>query len=1079
MTVLCTGPGLAQEKLVEALQAPTSRIARFVDRWKKAGGTELGNAQLFYVELFEAFDLRRPEPYQPEKSKNLHVFEYPVSMVQADGKARAGRTDAYLAGRVLLEAKIGMTPEHYIDDDGKPIRGVRRGAAGFRGSPFWDQKMREAKAQAEGYIHSLPPEHGRPPFLIVTDVGHALMVYSDFKQVGTYTPYPSANDYVIYLDDLQKPAIQARLQAIFTDPYSLDPTLVNEKVTLHIVDLLCKVAEDVEGQGHSPEVVTRYLIGVVLSFYAEDVGLLPAGSIETLIAENLESPSRFTDKLISLWKTMETGGFSQELRSRVIQFGGGFFANAKPLPLSSDALELLHEAAQSQWSNVDSSILGTLLERALKPEERHRMGAHYTPTAYVEKLVLHTVMKPLRQEWDATVDRAIQHLASGDVEKAVSEVEAFHQHLCSVKVLDPSVGGGNFLAVSYNLLRDFENEVFNALLDLGLSSYEVFERDAGVSPRQFYGIDVSENAAAISELVVTIAHLQKHRQLRGSIRPAEPVFEDCPTIECRDALLAWDAAVPVMDDEGNPVMRWDGKTVTLNSKTGDYVPDESARVLSEKYINCRPAAPWPTCDYIVGNPPFLGANRIRPVLGDGYADALAQAYPFLQSTIDLCMVFWARCAMLVRDGEVQGAGLITTNTISQPQNRRVVEAFVNGEPPVRITMAAPNHPWSGAAVRIAMTSIQKGSGPGVLITTTDEVEIDGRYSVTTEQAEGIIHPHLALGPNLSQARPLLANAGLSNRGMELAGRGFIVKSAEEARSLGLGQRPGLEQHIRPYKTGRDVAFTDRKQMVIDLYGLSIEDVEERYPEVFQWMRERVLPVREQSPQKDKREKWWLFGGNRATLRAALAGLPRYIATPRTARRRYFVFLEKDVVPDAGLVVIASDDAYVLAVLSSRIHYQWLMAFAGSQGQGDDPIYIKSHCFDMFPFPPATEEQKATIRALGEKLEHYRDERLRNDSEVTLSKVYAVFAKLRHDEELNEQERGLCEKAGVQNLMTLHAELDQAVAEAYGWGADMTDEEVVTRLLHLNMERKAEEKSGKVRWLRPDLHAPGTSNFQLN
>ncbi len=162
---------------------------------------------------------------------------------------------------------------------------------------------------------------------------------------------------------------------------------------------------------------------------------------------------------------------------------------------------------------------------------------------------------------------------------------------------------------------------------------------------------------------------------------------------------------------------------------------------------------------------------------------------------------------------------------------------------------------------------------------------------------------------------------------------------------------GLEWHLRIYRNGRDVAQTARELYVIDFFGLTIEEARQKYPEAFQWILDRVKPERDQNRRDASRDAWWIFGEARATFRPA-SGLSRFIATPTTAKHRFFVFLDGTILPDDSLTSIALNDAFYLGVLSSGVHVCWALE-AGSTLE-DRPRYIKSRCFEPFPFPAATE-----------------------------------------------------------------------------------------------------------------------------
>jgi hypothetical protein len=294
---------------------------------------------------------------------------------------------------------------------------------------------------------------------------------------------------------------------------------------------------------------------------------------------------------------------------------------------------------------------------------------------------------------------------------------------------------------------------------------------------------------------------------------------------------------------------------------------------------------------------------------------------------------------------------------------------------------------------------------------------------------------------------------------------------EEAQTLGLGRIEGLEKHIRPYRNGRDLAQSPRGVLVIDLFGMTIEDVKSRFPEVYQRVLERVKPERDQNNRASYRDNWWVFGEPRGQFRPALHGLPRYIATVETAKHRIFVFLDQEILPDNKLVNIASSDAFHLGILSSRIHSVWALAAGGHLGVGNDPVYNKTRCFEPFPFPACNEAQTAVIRERAEALDAHRKRQQALHTGLGLTDLYNVLEKLRSGEALTPKERSIHDQGLVAVLKQLHDDLDAAVFAAYGWPTTLTDQEILERLTALNRERAKEERTGLIRWLRSAFQNP--------
>ena len=587
-----------------------------------------------------------------------------------------------------------------------------------------------------------------------------------------------------------------------------------------------------------------------------------------------------------------------------------------------------------------------------------------------------------------------------------------------------------------------------------------------VDPHQFLGIEINPRAAAIAELVLWIGHLQWHYKTRGQVLPATPILRDFKNIECRDAVLKYKDREAVLDEHRQPIRIWDGKTFKRHPVTGKEVPDESATVEQVRYLEPQ-AASWPKADIVVGNPPFIGASAMRRALGDGYVDALRATHANVPDSADLVMFWWEHAAQLLASGAIQRFGFITTNSITQTFNRRVLEQRLGEN--LHLAFAIPDHPWvdntDGAAVRVAMTVAEAGMGSGRLLTVTSETSNpkDGTVDVNLVEKTGHIHADLTVGANVAGAIALQSNGGISSPGFKLHGAGFIVTS-EEVASL------DPEAPIKDYRNGRDLTDRPRGVKLIDLFGLTAEQVRQLHPKTYQWIFERVKPERDaKGSTKDGAayaKLWWLFGKPRPELRKYLAGLPRYIVTVETAKHRVFQFLDARIAPDNMLVCIAIDDAYALGVLSSSTHVVWALAAGSRLGVGNDPRYNKTRCFETFPFPVATPEQQAAIGKLAGDLDAHRKRVLTEHAELTLTGLYNVLAKLRASTALTAKEQAIHLKGQVALLQSLHDELDTAVLAAYGWRDAPNTDKLLERLVALNAARAVEEAAGTIRWLRP-------------
>jgi hypothetical protein len=452
------------------------------------------------------------------------------------------------------------------------------------------------------------------------------------------------------------------------------------------------------------------------------------------------------------------------------------------------------------------------------------------------------------------------------------------------------------------------------------------------------------------------------------------------------------------------------------------------------------------------------------------------------------MYWWHNAAEQVKQGTAQQFGFITTNSLKQTFNRRVMQPFLEGDKsPLVLTFAIPDHPWvdsaDGAAVRIAMTvGGRRGNGvaTGNLLSLQSETVPlgDDAAEVSFLAQQGAILSDLTIGAELDSAKPLKANEKLASRGFQLMGSGFIV-SPEQASALGLYTMPDLSNHIRPYRNGRDLTDKPRGVYVIDLFGLSAQQVLEKFPLVYQHVIENVKPERDQNNRASYRDNWWMFGEPRSNFRPALRNLPLYIVTVETAKHRTFQFLSAEILPDNKLVSIAIDDAYYLGILSSRTHVVWAMAAGGNLGVGNDSVYSKSRCFDPFPFPDATSQQQTRIRELAEQLDAHRKRQQAAHGTLTLTDLYNVVEKLRTGKLLNVKEQVINQQGLASVVLNLHQQIDAVVADAYGWSHNLSAPEILTRLVRLNHERAAEEAAGHIRYLRPSYQAPGQQQLGID
>ncbi|HEV2747971.1 MAG TPA: DNA methyltransferase [Allosphingosinicella sp.] len=1073
-------------------------VGEFITKWKDCSGSERSNYAIFLTELCGVLGVEAPGP------RENYRIDAPVP-----GGAEAGGTgfiDLYKSGCFILEAKQSKVVCEL------PTLPTLIGQPPADGSSRYDELMRRAFRQARRYAQSLT-EPPFPPFIIVLDVGRAFELYFDFAGNGRdYRFFPDRATYRIPIAALASPDKVANtdltrlelLRAIWTDPRSLDPRLRTSKVTRDIAERLASVSKWMEETQRLKkpdaadwerslriEETSLFLMRVLFCMFAEDIGLFGndpkmdrpfADFLRTTLAHDRQFEKQLQDLWLSMGQANRSDRWSHALGRDVAYFNGTLFLDTKVFVLAQSERGELLRAAEHDWQNVEPAIFGTLLEQALTPGERAKLGAHYTPRPYVERIVEATITDVLRPEWEE-LEASLEGLPK---EAALERLRGFHDRLAQTRVLDPACGTGNFLYVAMEALLGLENKVIQAIEDLGGT---VRSR---IGPGQFHGLEKNPRAAKIAELVLWIGWLRWNIR-NGAGEIGEPILGQRANINFGrpggyDAVLAQDA-------------------------TG--APDLS-----------HPRQPeWPEADFIVGNPPFIGkGSMLRAAVGDDYAEALWRANPSVPASADFVMQWWDRAAReLTRPGaRLRRFGFVTTNSITQAFSRRVIERYLapspspqrgeggaasaaegegerapgsvepqesssSADPPhpsplppgereqgLHLHLACPDHPWTkatrdAAAVRIAMTVAEAGPGEGTLLEVEHEAKLDSDTpDLQFAQVRDRINADLTIGADVTSATPLRGNAGLSCNGMMLAGQGFKVSRSIRDQLIA-SDGPEATHVIRPFLGGSELLHGSKGLFVIDFAGLAEAQARRLYPAAYQHLLQTVLPERASNRDAAFKAKWWLFGRVRPEIRAANAEISRFIATTETAKHRVFQFVSVEVVPDHMVIAIGSEDGFHLGVLSSRIHVHWSLRAGGTLE--DRPRYNKANIFDPFPFPDPAPEQRSRIAALAEELDATRKAALAEVPRLTMTELYNLRERIAAGEALAGETQARATAARAYIVHQLHEEIDRAVAEAYGWPTDLAPSEIVARLVALNAARKAEEEAGHVRWLRPDYQAP--------
>lgn len=999
------------------------RIQKLIENWWGARVGERGSFQTFICHLCEALNLEVPDRDRPGHPD--YGFERPVRLSESHKSSalRPSLMDFYRRGCFVMEAKACRRR----GDGGLPSR---RGDAAHDAG---DRTLRAALREAEDYARGL--DH-RPPFLIAVDMNLTFEFWANFSsESGAYVPFLIKGKHRIALPMLADPEVRAVFARVWNDPLSLNPE--REAVTGDIAGRLARLIQSIAANGGirpsdpvlRTAAVNRACIFVsqcMFAMFLDSSGHWKGPRFRELMEDYRDQPDRFSRVAVEVFDSLQRGGHCTAIRQDVPRFQAELFAERVTPTLTGEQLQVLIEAAQCDWSRAGPDLFGVVLETVKDAAHRSEFGVHFTDRRLVERVVQATVMEPLRAKWSEVEAKALKAADAGDERLAGRLILDFHRRLCGVRVLDPACGTGNFLYVALGLMTELETEVL--LLWEDLAPRMAAQPVKGLCVGQFIGLEKDGPTARMARLVLAIGQVQAHSRSGRDLSLNQTWGR--VDIRVQDALLTHDLSV------GGPV--------------------------STKPIEIQD---WPPVEFIVGNPPFLGGRRKRQYLGEAYVTAVNDLREGRFRQADLATCWWDRAAQILSQtgSRLKRFGFVMPATVTQEASREVLEHHLKGDRPMRLTYAIPDHPWAplaaAASVRVAVMVVERGeaNGEGRLLTLCPGGAAEASGHPLLQERRGNIAPDLTIGVDMAAAAVLKANEGLASRGVQVNGAGFVI-DAETAQRLHARSSPDRPSPAKPYRNGRDLAERPRGVEVIDFYGWSEERVRREHPGFYDHLLQRVKQDRERNPRARYSRDWWLFSENRSGLRAALEGLDRYIVTLEIGKHRWFRFLGAEVLADNRLVCVASDDPFVLGVLSSRIHRVWALATGGALE--DRPIYTKTACFDRFPFPEPEPGQRVAIAAVAEALDRVRAEVLAARPDLTMTGLYNA---LKAGDETEE----------VARVRRLQAQLDDLVAGAYGWAGDLAGEAIIARLVQLNRVRAEEEAEGRVRWLRPEFQQPGT------
>ncbi|SDQ78789.1 hypothetical protein SAMN04487826_2679 [Prevotella sp. khp1] len=750
--------------------------------------------------------------------------------------------------------------------------------------------------QAKRYVANMPvSEH---PKWIVTCNFAEFLVY-DMEQ-------PNGEPEQILLENLGKEYYRLQFLVDAKNEHlskEMQVSIDAGKIVGRIYDALLKQYDD-----SSPEAL-RWLnilcVRIVFCLYAEDAGVFKHDQFHDFLTTYEAKDMRRA--LRDLFEVLNT---PTEKRSRYLQpelqafpyTNGGLFEEEIEIPQFTEELKetLLQNASLDfDWSEISPTILGAVFESTLNPETRRSGGMHYTSIENIHKVIDPLFLNDLRSELDTILEEKVER-------QRVKKLDAYQDKLASLTFLDPACGSGNFLTETYLSLRRLENEVIRERYH-GQMMMGAFINPIKVDIHQFYGIEINDFAVTVATTALWISEAQ---------------------------MLA----------ETERIVHQDIDFLPLKSYT-NIVEGNALRIDWESVV------PKDKLNYIMGNPPFVGARMMAQ--GSSQKKDVEDLFGKIKDVQDLDYVCcWYRKAALLMQNSHTRTGFVSTNSICQGSQVPILWNVLLNDFHVHINFAYQTFKWnSEASEKAAVHCVIIGFS-------TDEVK--NKYLFTSGgqmQQVSNISPYLFEGDEtfvVSQKTPL-CNVPQMNFGNQPRDGGHFVLSEEEKNSL-IQEESSVARWIHPY-IGAEEFIKQKSRYCIWLRNAQPTDIKQS-----KILYERVQAVREFRLASSAKTTQGYAKVPHLFAQITQPEGQDYLLVPSVSseRRRYVPigFMKADVISSNAVQIIPNATLYHFGVLTSNVHMAWMRVVCGRLKS--DYRYSKEQVYNTFPWPNPTEAQMAKI-----------------------------------------------------------------------------------------------------------------------
>lgn len=835
-----------------------------------------------------------------------------------------------------------------------------------------DKDLRKGIRQSDSSILSPFQQAKRYSIELPYDDRPRWIVLSNFKEFHIYDMNkPQAEPEVVYLKDLEEDyyrlnfLVDEREQSI---KKALEVSIKAGELVGVLYDALLKQYQNPE-DSKTLQDLNVLCVRLVFCFYAEDAGLFGKHNMfHDYLAKFKDSPSSFRTSLIQLFKILDQKEDERDpyLSDDILAFpyvNGGLFAKDDIIipRVDEEIINIILDQASAgfDWSKISPTIFGGVFESTLNPETRRSGGMHYTSIENIHKLIDPLFMDDLRSEFQEAVEIKTLNIKQ-------KKLRDLQDKIASLKFLDPAAGSGNFLTETYITLRRLENEILKELYGNQIVMGQT-HNPIKVSIRQFYGIEINDFAVSVARTALWIAESQMMKETEDIINmnlDFFPLTNYANIVEGNALEIDWEEVVP--KDELN---------------------------------------------YIMGNPPFLGAA----IMSQEQKSELVNVFDNIDGvkSIDYVSAWYKLASNYIKNTEIE-AGFVSTNSIVQGEQPSILwkDLFSNG---VIINFAYRTFAWDNEASNKAKVHC-------VIIgfsnyNRQNKIIIENGLKKSVDSINGYLLD--AENVFIERRTKPICEVSIMTRGSSPCDNGNYSFTEEEVKEF-VDRNPHLKNYIRKYIGARE--FINRiPRYCIWLEGITPQEIR-KSPDLLKRI-ENVVEFRKASKKAATRERAETpleWEGNRYIEKNSIL-IPRV----SSENRKYIPigFLDSQTIANDSVQIIADASIYEFGILTSNVHNAWMRLVAGRL---EMRYRYSGLVYNNFPWPNPTSEQKERIEKTAQMILDARN--LYPDS--SLADLYDDLTM-------------------PPELRKAHQENDKAVMDAYGFDwRTMTESECVAELMKL-------------------------------